>query len=192
VVANCHKQKASEFEKMLLSIDDQFVLFKKMIKLIKSINPEIKIIITVSPVRHIKDGLSENSVSKAILRILANTICQNDRNCNYFPSFEIMVDELRDYRFYTSDLIHPSPKAIDLISARFAQTYFSEKTLKICTEWKKAKESINHRPLNVNSKAHQLFLNCLYADVQSFSEHFNVSKELESIKQQIYRTLPPN
>jgi lysophospholipase L1-like esterase len=185
IVANCHKQNATTFEKILLSVENQTLAFEKIMVLIKSINPNIQIISTVSPVRHIKDGLAENSISKAILRIVINQMLEKHENCSYFPSFEIMIDELRDYRFYDEDLIHPSSKAIAYISDKFSETYFSKKTVEICEEWTKIKISIAHRPLNVNSNAHQIFLNKLYHKVKDFSQHFDVVEELELIKQQI-------
>jgi GSCFA family len=185
IVANCHKQSANEFEKILLPVENQIIAFEKLQEIIKSINPEIQIINTVSPVRHIKDGLQENSISKAILRIVLNQMVESNIDCHYFPSFEIMIDELRDYRFYDSDLIHPSKQAIDYISEKFATTYFSKKTQEISVEWSKIKSSIRHRPLNVTSKSHQIFLNKLYINLKDFSEYFDVSQELELIKQQI-------
>jgi GSCFA family len=185
IVANCHKQPFLEFEKELLNVENQTFAFEKIIDLLNKINPKIQITLTVSPVRHVKDGLSENSVSKALLRVLTNTIIEKYEHCQYFPSFEIMIDELRDYRFYASDLIHPSETAIGYITEKFSETYFSKKTQEICAEWRKINESRQHRPLNASSKAHQLFLNKLYDKVKDFSEHFDVSLEQELIKQQI-------
>jgi GSCFA family len=185
IVANCHKQPASEFSKELLSTENQNFAFEKMHDLISSINPNLQIILTVSPVRHIKDGLPENSVSKALLRVLGNNVIEKHGNCHYFPSFEIMIDELRDYRFYGPDLIHPSETAIAYISKKFSEIYFSKKTQEICTEWTKINESLKHRPLNGKSQAHQLFLNKLYDKVKDFSVHFDVSFEQELIKKQI-------
>lgn len=160
IVANCHKVPQKQFEKELLAIDLIQKSIQNTIGLIQSINPEAKIIFTVSPVRHIKDGFVENQLSKshliaAIHQVLLSEYCQ--LNSEYFPSYEIMMDELRDYRFYAEDMLHPNQVAIDYIWKRFKETNIAETALATMEEVETIQKSLSHKPFNPNSESHQKF-----------------------------------
>lgn len=188
VVSNCHKIPASTFSKRLLSYQEQKDILESLVTNLQQFNPSIKIILTVSPVRHIKDGISENSISKAILRMLCDHAVSKISNVYYFPSYEVMIDDLRDYRFYKEDLIHPTQMAEDYITALFSKAVFSEETLKILEEWSKIRTALNHKPFNPKSEAHQSFLINLQKKIKMFQSHFDVSDELELVEAKLIRT----
>ncbi|SEL68815.1 GSCFA family protein [Aquimarina amphilecti] len=158
VVANCHKVPQKEFSKELLSVEEVTQCLLNNIGLIKSLNPNVKIIFTVSPVRHSKDGFVENNQSKSHLIAGIHQARRQDNTTAYFPSYEIMMDELRDYRFYNADMIHPSPVAIDYIWEYFKQTWISKEALVTMNKVKEVQNAISHRPFNPNSEQHQQFL----------------------------------
>ena len=130
IVANCHKIPSQEFERKLLNINEIVDLYIELTKLIRAINPQIKIIYTVSPVRHLKDTAHGNQISKAILLLAIEELCKQNIGF-YFPAYEILLDELRDYRFYDTDMTHPSSVAIDYIFEKFEEAFFTEETKKI-------------------------------------------------------------
>src|SRR5690606_29013236 len=118
-VSNCHKLPASNFEKYLLGLEEQKELLRQLTGSVSALNPALKLVLTVSPVRHIKDGIPENSLSKALLRLVCEEAVKNYPRTFYFPAFEIMTDDLRDYRFYKSDLVHPTEMAEAYICGLF-------------------------------------------------------------------------
>ncbi|MCP9762003.1 GSCFA domain-containing protein [Lacihabitans soyangensis] len=185
IVSNCHKQKASLFKKRLLSEKEQLDVFQNIYLSVKKANPALKIILTVSPVRHIKDTLQLNSVSKAILRSLCYYLTQSHEDVFYFPSYEIMIDDLRDYRFYKADLIHPNEQAEKYILDIFSETYFDENLKAFINDWQKIKAGIEHRPFNPKSESHQKFLKNLLTKIQSFENQIDISKEKVAIQNQI-------
>jgi hypothetical protein len=185
IVSNCHKQNASLFNKRLLSENEQLVIFEKIYTKLRISNPSLKIIFTVSPVRHIKDTLQLNSVSKSILRTLCHTITNRYSNVYYFPSYEIVMDDLRDYRFFKSDLIHPNEQAEKYILDIFSETYFDDNLKIFINDWNKIKTGIDHRPFNPKSKNHQKFLKNLLTKIQTFENQIDISKEETAIKNQI-------
>lgn len=128
LVANCHKMPSEKFRKILSSPYDIVQDWILTIDLIKQHNPEIEFIFTISPVRHIRDGLVENNLSKARLLEAVQQLCM-ESNCHYFHSYELMIDVLRDYRFYKKDKIHPNEEAIDFIWKQFEQVFFDERTI---------------------------------------------------------------
>ncbi len=127
IVANCHKVDAKQFEKRLLTTEENLKSLELIVSDLKKINPTIRIITTVSPVRHTKDGMIENNVSKARLLDALYQLSQNN-HVEYFPSYELVLDDLRDYRFFKEDLIHPSKQAVDYIWEKFSDTYFEQST----------------------------------------------------------------
>ncbi len=138
IIGNCQKMPSNLFEKQLLEINDCFEALNAVISKIFKLNKNIQIVFTLSPVRHIKDNLIQNQVSKSTLRLLINKICTN-LNPTYFPSYEIMQDDLRDYRFYKSDMIHPNDQAIDYIYSKFENVFFDENLiLKLKSERKRS------------------------------------------------------
>ena len=158
VVANCHKVPASHFEEKRLSVADIVGKLSDTFEKTTRQNIDCQIIITVSPIRHIKDGLVENQRSKATLLLAAEALSKQYKNVHYFPAYEIMMDDLRDYRFYEADMIHPNCQAIDYIWRRFLDTYFLEKTQGIMREVGKLNTMQNHRPLHDDTEGYQQFV----------------------------------
>lgn len=166
IVANCHKVPQKQFSKELLSTETIQKSIENTLSLIQSINQNCNFIFTISPVRHLKDGFVENQISKAhLITAIHNKL--SSENCqlptaNYFPSYEIMMDELRDYRFYAEDMIHPNQIAIDYIWQRFSETCISEESHSIMKEVETIQKGLTHRPFNFNSESHQQFLSKLH------------------------------
>ena len=158
IVANCHKVPQKKFLKEILSIDEIAESLDAIITLIKSVNPTINILFTVSPVRHLKDGFVENQQSKAHLITAIHQLVEPRNNTHYFPSYEIMMDELRNYRFYAEDMIHPNKIAINYIWEKFTNSWFSEDSKTTMKEVSTIQNGINHKPFNPNSEQHQQFL----------------------------------
>ncbi|TDD78777.1 GSCFA domain-containing protein [Flavobacterium caseinilyticum] len=160
IVANCHKVPQKQFKKELLSIGEIEESIANTIKLIHFINPNCNIIFTVSPVRHIKDGFIENQWSKSNLISAIHSVLNTEHSklsTEYFPSYEIMMDELRDYRFYAEDMLHPNQVAINYIWKRFKETTISESAIAVMDEVENIQKSISHKPFNPNSESHLKF-----------------------------------
>ncbi|MEO9476315.1 MAG: GSCFA domain-containing protein [Cyclobacteriaceae bacterium] len=185
IVANCHKVPQSEFDKRLLQPGEIVEHYHACMKKLRSVNPGLRVLLTISPVRHTKDGLHENNVSKGILHHATAEILKQDKRALYFPSYEIQMDELRDYRFYSKDLIHPSQEAIDYIWSRFCETYMNPETLAFLKDWNKIKISLQHRPFQPQSSNHQDFLRKLKRDIENLKDRIDVSEELAEIKKQL-------
>jgi hypothetical protein len=158
IVANCHKVPQKKFLKELLSADEISESLESIIALIKRVNIEVSILFTVSPVRHLKDGFVENTQSKAQLVSAIHQVVESGSSIYYFPSYEIMMDELRDYRFYAEDMIHPNQTAVDYIWDKFRKVWISKSAAKTMDDIDVVQKGINHKPFNPNSKAHKLFL----------------------------------
>ncbi len=185
IVANCHKFPQRDFSKRLLTIEEITRTFEKTYSHIKEINPETHWLFTVSPVRHIKDGLVENNLSKSLLIQSVAELVARHKNCHYFPAYEIMIDELRDYRFYKTDMIHPNDQAIAYIWEVFQKFGFNQSTLSFCDRWNKMLSALRHRPLHSGSKAHQLFLNATRKKLKELENMVDITAELEIIDAQI-------
>ena len=154
IVGNCHKAPALEFEKELSGNDELFEHWQNICVRLKELNPKLRIMFTVSPVRHKKDGLIENNRSKSRLIELAHALTELE-NVSYFPSYEIMIDELRDYRFYAEDFIHPNALAIKYIWNKFSGVYITENSLKLIEEINSIKAALTHKSLHPESKVNQ-------------------------------------
>jgi hypothetical protein len=183
-VSNCHKRPAKLFEKLLLTVDEITDSFKALYEKLHQINPDIRILLTVSPVRHTKDTLTLNSVSKATLRVACHTIINRFRQVDYFPSYEIMMDDLRDYRFYDRDMIHPTAEAFDYISQKFSDHYFPAGVTSFIEKWKILKQALHHKPYQPHSSQHQLFLKELLIKLKAISE-VSVDEEIKLVQSQI-------
>ncbi len=158
IVANCHKIPQKKFLKELLSSDEISESIAAIITLIKSINKNAVCVFTVSPVRHLKDGFIENTQSKSHLITAIHNTIDARQNSFYFPSYEIMMDELRDYRFYAEDMIHPNKTAINYIWEKFSNTWFTEETTQLMKEVDVIQKGLLHKPFNESSEAHQAFI----------------------------------
>ncbi len=155
-VANCHKIPQIEFVKQLLSVDEVAGSINMILNLIHQANPKAKIIFTVSPVRHLKDGFVENTQSKA--HLIAAIHQSLNQQSFYFPSYEIMIDELRDYRFYAEDMLHPNKMAIQYVWEKFKYVWIASEAEKTMTEIDNIQKGMQHRAFNQDSEAHQHFL----------------------------------
>jgi hypothetical protein len=184
-VANCHKMPSGLFRKELLSVKHICQVLGQTITKLKQQNSHLKIILTVSPVRHTREGLAENSLSKSILRAACHYLTLDYEGVEYFPSYEIMLDDLRDYRFYKADMIHPSEVAEDYIFERFMEAYFSIDLRGFVKEWASIQKALAHRPVNPRTTAHQNFLKKLLTDIEKLQDKTDVSNELEIVKSQI-------
>lgn len=147
VVANCHKQPASDFIRRRVSVDEIVNIWLDLSSSLKEKYPQLRIVFTVSPVRHMKDGFAGNSHSKAVLLLAVEEICNRLDYCHYFPAYEIVNDDLRDYRFYASDLVHPSEEAVEYIWEIFRATYLDPAGEAILKEGEKLLKAWQHRPL---------------------------------------------
>ena len=154
VVANCHKQPQSIFTRQMLNAD---YIVRRYTELLQGALSDKRVIFTLSPVRHLGDGLEQNSLSKATLRVAIAEIVSRNKNAEYFPSYEIMMDELRDYRFYADDMAHPSKMAIDYIWERFSECAFSGDTLELIKRIAQITSATEHRPFNPQSDAYRNF-----------------------------------
>lgn len=177
IVANCHKIPAGEFEKRLLDVDEIVSGFNDLYGMIKKYNPDVRFVLSVSPVRHIRDGFVTNSVSKSILRLSAEKIASKFDHTSYFPSFEIMMDDLRDYRFYNRDMLHPSPEGIDYIWKQFKLAYFDDQTNRFCDGWAKVIRDVEHKPYYPESEAYKDFLGNALARLKQFEDLVDIEPE---------------
>ena len=174
-VANCHKVSQKEFKKELLSTKEITDALRNLQVNIKEVNPKAVIIYTVSPIRHIKDGFVENTRSKAHLIAAIHDFIsqQKERSYFYFPSYEIMMDELRDYRFYTEDMLHPNATAITYIWEKFKNVWMSASALETMTEVESIQKGLAHRPFHANSETHLSFLEQLGVRKKALQKKFS-------------------
>ena len=167
IVANCHKVPNKEFVKELLSVVAVSNSVEKIKDAIYKVNRQTTIITTVSPVRHIKDGFVENTQSKAHLLAGIHSVA----GLHYFPAYELMMDELRDYRFYKSDLIHPNETAIDIIWERFGEAWVDQDTITLQKEIDVIQKGLQHKPFHPESEAHQVFMKSLQQKIEALKAH---------------------
>lgn len=168
VVANCHKMPQQLFEKKILSIADIAQSIHKTLEMIRFLNPNCNFIFTISPVRHLKDGFIENQISKShLIAALHQVLFETNNPKNYyFPAFEILLDELRDYRFYANDMLHPNELAIEYIWNHFVNTCISKSCEKTMQQVYKIQKGLLHKPFNINSESHQKFLKKLSSEIK--------------------------
>ena len=173
VVANCHKVPQTEFDKVLLPVEDIEQSIKNTIELIQSLNPKCALLFTISPVRHIKDGYVGNQTSKAHLITAIHKIINYQLSViNYFPSYEIMMDELRDYRYYGADMLHPNEVAVDYIWERFCESVIAEESYGTMDAVGTIQKGLAHRPFNPHSESHQEFLSGIKVKIEQLQEKF--------------------
>ena len=188
IVGNCHKMPDREFTRSRLEVDEIVAEYALLIQEIHLINPNARFLFTVSPIRHAKDGMHGNQLSKSTLLLAIDKLCEQFQECQYFPSYEIMMDELRDYRFYADDMLHPSSLAISYIWQRFSETYFTPTTIKLMQEWEKIKKGLAHRPFDVKSEAHQRFLREILLKIEQLKEkmpYLDVENEIKICQAQL-------
>ena len=158
IVDNCQKRPQRLFQEEELTIDQCRDALAEAVDKLWGIVPGVQVIITVSPIRYAKYGFHGSQLSKATLLLAADRLCREYGCCSYFPAYEIVNDELRDYRFYKEDMLHPSDQAVAYIWERFSAAYFSKETNAFLEKWRPIKAALNHRPFNPDSKEHQVFM----------------------------------
>lgn len=158
IVDNCRKRPQRLFTERELSVDECADYLREAITMLRQINPSVRIIITVSPIRYAKYGFHGSQLSKATLLLTADKLTKEMDNVVYFPAYEIVNDELRDYRFYREDMLHPTDQAVEYIWQRFGETFFSKQTVKFLEEWRPIKAALAHRPFNPEAEEYKKFL----------------------------------
>ncbi len=180
IVANCHKVPQKEFHKKILSIAEIESSLYKIMKLVQSVNSNVKFIFTISPVRHIKDGFVENQRSKSHLitamHSVLNKLNLEENKVSYFPSYEIMMDELRDYRFYDMDMLHPNRLAIDYIWEKFSNSWLTKEAISTAEKVATVQKGLHHRPFNAKSASHQKFIASLQEKITYLQKEYPFMK----------------
>lgn len=180
LVANCHKVPAAVFEKNLLTIEQIVDDFRALHRELKAIQPEITIILTISPVRHLRDTLEGNQVSKSVIRLACHELTNTIPGVVYFPAYEIVLDDLRDYRFYEADLIHPTPVAIDYVWERFMDSFVTDDARVLIEKWTVVKKALAHRPFQPGSAAHEKFRSDTLAKLKELSPYLDVEADIDA------------
>jgi hypothetical protein len=171
-VANCHRAPANWFTKKLVPIEDMLAVLDEALHRLFHFNPRLQIIFTISPVRHIRDGVIENNRSKARLIEVAHQLVNKFNQTYYFPAYELVIDVLRDYRFYDKDLVHPNYMATKFVLENFMEYYMEPGSRKIAEEIQKLRIAIRHRPQHPETKAHARFLEEQFAKTMELSAKY--------------------
>ena len=189
LVNNCHKVPAEKFAKELLTPDEIVNAVAETHAYLRRSQPDLRFILTVSPVRHLKDTLVLNSVSKSALRVACHYLSELLPDVSYFPAYELLLDDLRDYRFYAEDMLHPSKAAEDYIWERFTRTYFNADFGRFKQEWSALRQALAHRPLYAAAPEHRQFLEGIVARLQQVGAQIDVQTEMADVRQRL-ATLP--
>jgi len=172
VVANCHKLPTDKFNKRLLSIEETVTDLQQMIEKVFAFNPELKIIFTISPVRHLRDGFVENNRSKATLINAMHELVDKNNNCFYFPAYELIIDDLRDYRFFAEDMVHPNYAATNYVWEKFIATCIDDQSQHLMKEIAVIVAAKNHKPFNPTSEQHKKFMLKNWEKVKRLQEQY--------------------
>lgn len=186
IVSNCHKVPSGQFQRTRLTVEDVVAGYDDLIRDLLAMNPDCKVILAVSPIRHMKDGMHGNQMSKAVLLLAVDVLQEHfPENVFYFPSYEIVLDELRDYRFYADDMVHPSSLAIEYIWERFSSGFFSDETQGIMKECERIRKDLLHKPFHRDSNVYKVFLDQIVLKIDRLSEKYptlDVEKEKEQCR----------
>ncbi|OON69166.1 GSCFA domain-containing protein [Hymenobacter sp. CRA2] len=192
VVNNCHKVPAERFDKELLTAEEIVSAVTEAYALLRQQNPKLRLVLTVSPVRHLKDTLPLNAVSKSVLRVACHYLSELLPGASYFPAYELLLDDLRDYRFYASDMLHPSEVAEQYIWEKFTQVYFDANFKQFVHEWEGIQRSLNHRPLHEGAPEHREFLEQTQKRLERLlSRNVDVRLELLDVQDRLAALPPP-
>ncbi|RCR70473.1 GSCFA domain-containing protein [Larkinella punicea] len=193
VIANCQKMPGFLFEKYLYAYEHVQQTLNDLVKKLKRTNPGLQILLTVSPVRHTKDTLPLNQASKSILRAVSHELTVWNEQVHYFPAYEIMMDDLRDYRFYEADLIHPNAVAETYIFEKFAECAFDAELRSFITEWQSLRKAMAHRPFHEGTESHRRFLEKLLQQLDAVSKKADVTREKQEIESRLraFKTIDP-
>jgi GSCFA family len=186
VVSNCHKVPADRFEKELLTAEEIVSAVTEAYALLRQQNPRLQLVLTVSPVRHLKDTLPLNAVSKSVLRVACHYLAELLPGASYFPAYELMLDDLRDYRFYGDDMLHPSGPAEQYVWEKFTGVYFDAHFKQFTQEWDGIQRALNHRPLHEGAPEHRGFLEQTQKRLeQLLRQHVDVRLELLDVQDRL-------
>lgn len=172
IVDNCQKRPQRLFQEEVLTIDQCYESLEKAVGILAERNVEVKVIVTVSPIRYAKYGYHESQLSKSTLLLAADKLVKENNRCYYFPAYEIVNDELRDYRFYREDMLHPSIQAVEYIYELFADAMFSLAAKTFVEEWRPLKEALAHKPFRPESAEYKNFFNKTMQNVAALSERY--------------------
>ena len=193
VVANCHKLPEKLFNRRRLSVSEIVDEYQSLLSAIWNVNPGCRVMFTVSPIRHIRDGLHENQLSKSTLLLAIDQIKHLfPDKVLYFPAYELLIDELRDYRFYADDLVHPSHMAVEYVWQRFVEACFTAEALTTMQSVKEIKKMMEHRPLHPESEEYARFLHQIVLKIEALSEkypYFDFDKEIKLCLTKLNRLL---
>ena len=188
VVANCHKVPQHEFERKMATVQEMVQVLDDMVVRLRAFNPELRIILTVSPIRHIADGLDTNSLSKASLRVAIHEVVSRHRDyCDYFPAYEIMMDDLRDYRFYANDMVHPSDVAVEYIWQAFQATYLDDRSALAVARCERVHKRLQHRPMSTSRETVDRFNADTMSVVRNLIKEYPYLAENPELQQVINR-----
>ena len=192
LVSNCHKMPADLFEKELLTAEEIVSSVAEAFALLRRLNPKLRLVLTVSPVRHLRDTLTLNSVSKGVLRLAAHYLSELLPDVSYFPAYELLTDDLRDYRFYAADMLHPSAVAEEYIWERFARTYFDADFGRFRKEWDAIQQALGHRPLHAGAPEHRQFLESTLEKLRRLAgQQVEVRVEVRDVERRLLALPPP-
>lgn len=186
IVSNCHKIPADQFEKELLTPDEIINAIAETHALLRRRNPKLRFVLTVSPVRHIKDTLPLNAVSKSVLRVACHYLSELLPDVTYFPAYELLMDDLRDYRFYAADMIHPTAVAEEYVWERFSREYFDSSFGRFQKEWDAVRQAMAHRPLYPAAPEHRQFLEATLTRLQRLGNQVDVRPEIREVQKQLH------
>lgn len=177
LVANCHKYPAKSFFQKLLTVEEVVADFSSLFSNLKQINPRAKVVLSVSPIRHLRDGFHANNLSKATLLLAISHIQTAFKDIHYFPAYEIVLDELRDYRFFAADMVHLSELAINYVWDRFSDSFFHDDTIHLVAECNKLISDLAHRPFNPDSHEYHKFLLGVQKRITLFDRKYHLPNQ---------------
>ncbi|WP_372755311.1 GSCFA domain-containing protein [Labilibaculum sp.] len=172
IVSNCHKLPSKDFLRYRLDVEEIVKFYKGLIVSLSVFNPNLKIVFTVSPIRHFKDGAHGNQLSKATLLLAIEQLVELFEQVSYFPAYEIVMDELRDYRFYSEDMLHLNSTAVNYIWDRFQDTYMEKQTFDVMKKVEKIVSASKHRPFNPETITHQNFIANTLREIEQLQNQY--------------------
>jgi lysophospholipase L1-like esterase len=185
VASNNHKAPSEWFQKRLMTAAEIVSIFDELIRKLNSFNPKLQILLTISPVRHLREGLVENNRSKAVLIQAVHQLVETNGNVNYFPAYELVIDDLRDYRFYAEDLVHPNYQATQYVWEKLVESCMNETTKTDMKEIAEINLAFQHKPFNPSSENHLQFLTRYYTKTNNLKEKYpflDLALELDYFK----------